>query len=79
MLTAHDHTTVSNFIEQLEKIAPKSCSKPKSEMCTKCLDRVTSDRALQINAYILQLKQLQDEQRTVPSALENAVIALLNT
>jgi hypothetical protein len=73
------HTEIEELIVSLEKAAPKSCSKPKSEMCSKCVDRVYSDKSAKIQEYLKELKTLQAEQRILPSTLETAIIALLHS
>jgi len=79
MNTAIRHTKIEELIASLEKAAPRSCSKPKSEMCSKCIDRLYGDRALQIQSYIKELKGIQTEGKMVPATLETAIIELLNT
>jgi hypothetical protein len=73
------HTEIEELIVSLEKAAPKSCSKPKSEICSKCVDRVYSDKSAKIQEYLKELKTLQAEQRILPSTLETAIIALLHS
>ena len=73
------HTEIEELIESLERAAPKSCSKPKSKMCSKCVDRVYGDKAVRIQEYLKDLKILQVEQRILPTTLETAIIALLHS
>jgi hypothetical protein len=61
---------ITELIERLERIAPKSCSKPKSEMCSKCIDRTTSDSALKVNDYLQKL-------RIVKNSREKQTVALI--
>ena len=79
MSNTRSQNEVTELIKSLEKAAPKSCSKPKSEMCTKCLDRVFNDKALQIQDFLKQLKVLKSQGKLVPARLETDIIELLNT
>ena len=78
MTTSYHSNQILNLIACLEKAAPKSCSKPKSEMCSKCVDRTTSDKALHIKHFLLQLREMQETDIPLPAALETQIIELLN-
>ncbi len=78
MTTSYHSNQILNLIACLEKAAPKSCSKPKSEMCSKCVDRTTSDKALQIKHFLVQLREMQEKDIPLPAALETQIIELLN-
>lgn len=78
MYTAIHQNQIKELLACLDKAAPKSCSKPKSEMCNKCVARVFSDRAIQIQNYIKKLNDLQKVQGKLTAQLETAVIELLN-
>lgn len=77
MTTTKKQTKINELILNLEQAAPRSCSKPKSEMCSKCVERLHSDRATRIQAYIGQLNSLKGESKPVPAALESAIIQVL--
>lgn len=79
MSTTIRQTEIQELIASLEKAAPRSCSKPKSEMCSKCIDRVYSDRALQIQSQLKELRELQSAGEILPARVETAVIELLNS
>ena len=78
MTTSYHSNQILNLIACLEKAAPKSCSKPKSEMCSKCVDRTTSEKALQIKHFLVQLREMQEKDIQLPAALETQIIELLN-
>lgn len=78
MTTSYHSNQILNLIACLEKAAPKSCSKPKSEMCSKCVDRTTSEKALQIKHFLVQLREMQEKDIPLPAALETQIIELLN-
>jgi hypothetical protein len=78
MTTSYHSNQILNLIACLEKAAPKSCSKPKSEMCSKCVDRTTSDKALQIKHFLVQLREMQEKDIPLPAALETQIIEVLN-
>lgn len=79
MSTTIRQTEIEELIATLEKAAPRSCSKPKSEMCGKCIDRVYSDKAVQIQSYLKELRELQLAGKILPARIETAVIELLNS
>lgn len=79
MTTAIRQNEIEELIATLEKAAPRSCSKPKSEMCSKCIDRVYSDRAVQIQSHLKDLRELQTTGNILPAKLETQVIELLNS
>jgi hypothetical protein len=70
---------MKELIASLEKIAPKNCSKPQSEMCSKCLTRVTSEKAVLIQNYLKDLRDLLNNNELLKAELETAVIELLNS
>ena len=76
-------TSTQNKIEELMsrlgKASPRSCSKPKSEMCSKCIDRTYSNRSIQIQSYIKDLRELQTIGKTLPASTENLITELLST
>jgi len=78
MNTSYHSNQIINLIESLEKAAPKSCSKSKSEMCSKCVDRTTNDKAIQIQQCLKQLRKMQETDIPLPAALETQIIELLN-
>lgn len=79
MSTNNSQIEIEELIANLEKAAPKSCSKPKSEMCSKCIDRVYSDKAVMIQKYLKELKELESAKEILPTTLETAVIELLHS
>jgi hypothetical protein len=79
MSTDKQYTEIEELIATLEKAAPKSCAKPKSEMCSKCIDRVFSPKALMIQEYLNQLKTLNNQQEILPTALKTVVVELLSS
>ena len=79
MNTAIRQTEIDELILNLEKAAPRSCSKPKSEMCSKCIDRVYSDKAVQIQKHLKDLRELQTQGKILPARLETSIIELLNS
>ena len=78
MTTSYHSNQILNLIACLEKAAPKSCPKPKSEMCSKCVDRTTNEKALQIKHFLVQLREMQEKDIPLPAALETQIIELLN-
>ncbi|PCJ63955.1 MAG: hypothetical protein COA58_15105 [Bacteroidetes bacterium] len=70
---------VDELIICLEKIAPKSCSKPKTEMCSKCVARISSDRAMQIQVHLKELRDLQQNGDILTTKLENSILELLDS
>ena len=79
MSTTLYKTQICELISLLQKAAPKSCSKPKSEMCSNCRDRVFGQRAQQINHFIELLTELKKNNEKLTASLETEVIELLNT
>ncbi|MGB0851357.1 MAG: hypothetical protein ACPGTP_08910 [Bacteroidia bacterium] len=70
---------IKELIACLEKVAPKSCSKPESEMCSKCKARVLSEDSVQTRSYISELKKLLETNSLLNAKLETEVIEYLNS
>ncbi len=79
MTTVKKRTEINELILNLEKVVPRSCSKPKSDMCSKCVERLYSDRAIKIQAYLGQLNSLKAEKKSVPALLESAITQVLQS
>lgn len=70
---------IEELIACLRKKAPKKCSKPISEMCGKCLARISTDYALEVEHYLNLLKNLKTDGRKLCATDETAIIELLNS
>lgn len=70
---------IDELIACLNKIAPRKCSKPKSEMCQNCLDRISSPTALLIDEYINELKELKVAKGVLTAEVETRIIEFLNS
>lgn len=76
----HPHKAeIKELITCLEKMAPKSCSKPESEMCSKCKARAFGEESIQIKSYINRLKDLLETNSLLNAKLETEVIEFLNS